>query len=62
MKPHEIRIFLYAENEAEAREAQQAIYDFVSGNYREGRIVSARKVCEALRRFKDNFFVKTFLR
>lgn len=62
MKPYEIKIYLYAENEAEAREAQQAAYEFVSGNYNEGIIVTARKCTEALRKFKNNFFVKNFLR
>lgn len=62
MKPYEIKIYLYAENEAEAREAQQAAYEFVNGNYNEGIIVTARKCTEALHKFKNNFFVKNFLR
>lgn len=62
MKPYEIKIYLYAENEVEAQQAQQAAYEFVNDNYREGRIVTARKCTEALRRFKNNFFVKNFLK
>lgn len=62
MKPYEIKIYLYADNEEEALEAQQAAYDFVNGNYNEGIIVTARKCSEALRKFRNNFFVKNFLR
>lgn len=62
MKPFEIKIYLYAKNEVEAKEAQQAAYEFVNDNYREGRIVTARKCTEALRKFKNNFFVKNFLK
>ena len=62
MKPYKIETYLYAENEAEANEARQAAYEFVNDNYREGRIVTARKCTEALRKFKNNFFVKNFLK
>lgn len=62
MKPFEVKIYVYAESEAEAIEMQQAAYEFVNDNYKEGRIVTARKCKEALRKFKDNFFVKNFLR
>ncbi len=62
MKPFKVEIYVYAEDEAEALEMQEAAYDFVNDNYREGRIVTARKCREALRKFKDNFFVKNFLR
>lgn len=62
MKPYKIEIYLYAENEAEAAEARQAAYDFVSDNYNRGNLVTARKFAGALRRFKDNVFVTNFLR
>lgn len=61
MKPYKLEIYLYAESEAEAREAQLAAYEFVNDNYREGRLVTARKCTEALRKFKNNFFLKNFL-
>ena len=62
MKPYKIEFYIYAESEKEAREVERAAYAFVSSNYQQGIIVSARKLIDALSRFKDNFFVKTFLR
>lgn len=62
MKPYKIEIYLYAESEQEAREAQKAAYEFVSESYNEGRLVTARKCGEALRKFKNNFFVKNFFK
>lgn len=62
MKPYKIEFYIYADSEAEAREVERAAHAFVSSNYQQGIIVSARKITDALNRFKDNFFVKTFLR
>lgn len=62
MKPYKIEFYIYAESEKEAREVERAAHAFVSSNYQQGIIVSARKLIDALSRFKDNFFVKTFLR
>lgn len=62
MQPYKIDIYVYADSEDEAKEAQQAAYDFVSENYEQGIIVTARKVKEALRKFKDNFFLKQYLK
>ena len=62
MKPYKIEFYIYAEGEEEAREVERAAHAFVSSNYQQGIIVSARKLIDALSRFKDNFFVKTFLR
>ena len=62
MQPYKIEIYVYAESEDEAKEAQQAAYDFVRENYEQGIIVTARKVKEALLKFKDNFFLKQYLK
>ena len=62
MKPYKIEFYMYAESEEGAREVERAAHAFVSSNYQQGIIVSARKLIDALSRFKDNFFVKTFLR
>ncbi len=62
MKPYKIEIYIYAENEDQIKEAQKAAYDFVSENYNRGVIVTAVKVSEALKKFKDNFFVTNYLK
>lgn len=62
MKPYKIEFYIYASSEDEVKEAQRAAHEFVSENYRRGVIVSAVKIAEALRRFKNNPFIKTFLK
>lgn len=62
MKPYKIEIYIYAENEDQIKEARKAAYDFVSENYNRGVIVTAVKVSEALKKFKDNFFVTNYLK
>ena len=62
MKPHKIEIYIYADSEEQVKELQQAAYDFVADNYKRGIIVTASRVSEALKKFKDNFFVTNFLK
>ena len=62
MYPQKIEIYLYVENDEEARTAEKAAYDFVNDNYRLGHIVTAANFKDAQRKFKDNFFVTQFLR
>lgn len=62
MQPYKIEVYVYAENEAEAKEVQKAAYDFVAHQYQQGSIVTAKKLTGLLTKYKDNFFVKNFLR
>lgn len=62
MTPHKIEIYLYAENDAEVKEAEKAAYEFVSAQYNRGNLVTARKFTEITRKFKDNYFVSQFLK
>ena len=60
MKPYKIEIYIYAESEQEAREVQQAAYDFE--NYQRGGLVTASKLKDLLIKYKNNFFVQNFLK
>ena len=62
MAPHKIEFYIYAENEDEVKEVQKAANNFVSSCYQQGAIVSAKKLTSALIKFKDNIFVRNFLR
>lgn len=62
LKPHKIEFYIYAENDEEVKAVQQAANNFVASNYQQGVIVTAKKLTDALTKFKDNFFVKNFLR
>ena len=62
MTPHKIEIYVYAENEQEAKELQKAMNGFVRTQYDKGLLVTARKLIGALENFGNNFFVTNYLR
>lgn len=62
MEGYKIEFNVYAENQAEADQAAEAIKRFISANAQEGRAVTARKISEAVARWSNNFFVKNFFR
>lgn len=62
MKPYKVEIYLYAENEAEAKEAAKAAYDFVKNNYEAGVLVTARKFADIIRRWGNNPMVRNFIK
>lgn len=62
MKPFECKIYLYAENETEIAEFEKAFYDFVNAKREKGIAVKAKKLTEAMTKFKDNLFVENYLR
>ena len=62
MQPLPITFYAYCESEAEAKELEKALYDFVDSKRQQGVAVRAVKLTEALTKYKDNFFVTQFLR
>lgn len=59
LKPFELKVFIYAEDEQEVKDVAKAVYDFIEENRQEGRVMTAKKLAEALSHWKDNFLVKT---
>ena len=62
MQPIEIKFYAYCESEAEAKDLEKALYDFVNAKREQGVAVRAAKLTEALTKYKDNFFVTKFLK
>jgi hypothetical protein len=62
MKPYKVEIYLYAESEAEAKEAAKAAYDFVKSNYEAGVLVTARKFTDIIRKWGNNPLVRNFIK
>lgn len=59
MNVYTITVPIYAENEQEAMEAQQALYNFVN-RYRERNVaVTGNKVAAALKNLESNPFIKS---
>lgn len=62
MKPHEVTFYVYAEDEAQVKDLQRTLNDFVRDKYNKGVLVTASKMKDALLRFGNNFVVTTFLK
>ena len=60
MQPYKIEIFIYAESQEEALQAQQKAIQFVKNKYQSGTLITARKVIAALDKFKDSFIVNQY--
>lgn len=58
IKPYELKIFIYAEDPSEVSACRDAIHAFIEENRTEGRAVTAKKLTEALPKWKSNPFVK----
>lgn len=58
MQAFEMKVFIYAENQTEVEDCRKAIHQFIEENRQEGRAVTAKKISEALPRWKTNMLVK----
>ena len=62
MKPYKIEIYVYADTDEEAVKVQQSAINFVKDKYNKGILVTAKKISEALDKFKDSFMVNQYLK
>lgn len=62
MKGFPVQFNIYAETREEADKASEAIKDFITAQARAGIAVTAAKVTEAVRRWRDNYFVKSYFK
>lgn len=59
MNVYNITVPIYADNEIEAKEAQNALFNFVN-RYREKNVaVTGTKVAAALKKLESNAFIKS---
>ena len=59
MNVYRITIPIYAENEQEAANAQEALFSFVNGYRARNIAVTGNKVVSALNKLESNAFVKS---
>ena len=62
MKPYVVSIYVYAESEEQVAALESELNAFVREKYNGGVLVTAVKLINALRRFKTNIFVTSFLK
>ena len=61
MTPHKVSFYLYADSEAQVQSLEAALYDFVSGLYKQGYLVTSQKLEWAIRNYGDSPLVKRFI-
>ena len=62
MHGFEVKFNVYAETQGEADLASDAIKQFISDMARKGIAVTANKLTEAVRKWKDNYFVTSYFK
>lgn len=62
IQPRKVEFYVYTESEEEAQELSLALYEFVHDCQQEGIVVRANKLVKAIKQWKNNYFVKNFLR
>lgn len=62
MQQYNATIPVYAETEEEAAAFQKTFYDFVDEKRNQGIAVTAKKLTQALKMFKDNQYLNNFLK
>lgn len=62
MQGYEIKFNVYAESQEEADLATGAIIKFIGDNASKGIPVTAKKIAEAITRWKDSFFVSNYFK
>ena len=60
MQGFEIRFNVYAESQEEADAATEAIKAFISEKAERGVAVTAKRLSDAIARYKDNYFVTQY--
>lgn len=58
MKPEKMEIYIYADSPEEVDACRKAIHAFIEENRQQGRAITARKLTEALSKWKSNAIVK----
>lgn len=62
MQGYKMTFFVYADSQEEADAAAKAVKDFISVQAEKGRAVTAKKIAEAVERYKDNYFVNAYFK
>lgn len=62
MQGYEIKFNVYAETPGEAVLATEAIKEFISDMAKKGIAVTAKKLTEVVRKYKDNYFVTNYFK
>ena len=62
MNGYQISFNVYANSQEEADKASEAFRTFVTEQAQQGRAVTAKKLSDAINKYKDNYFVNDYFR
>jgi hypothetical protein len=62
MTPKLIKFYVYCDDDNEADELSRTLYSFVEDKRKQGIAVTAKRLTEALNKYKNNFFLNNFLK
>ena len=62
MKPVMITFYAYAEDDSDGEKLQRELYEFVNDKYKEGILITADKLRDAINRFKNNILLNNYLK
>ena len=62
MKPYKIEFYVYASDEIEVKNLEKSMFNFVNNHYKNGVLVTAKKMTDALHQFGSSLFVTNFLK
>jgi len=62
MNGYELKFNVYANSQEEADLATKTIIEFIGNNAAKGIPVTARKIAEAVERWKNNYFVTNYFK
>ena len=62
MEGFNVSFNIYAESKEDAFIAETAIKDFITAQAKQGRAVTAKKIAEAIKKYKDNYFVNAYFK
>ena len=60
MKGFQVSFNVYADSKEEADKASEAFKSFVNEQAQQGRAVTARKITDAINKYKNNYFVNSY--
>lgn len=61
MQPQKVSFYVYCENEGEASTLEKILHDFVAGQYKQGTLVTAKKLITLIGKLNNNPLVSHFL-
>lgn len=62
MSPMPVTFYVYADDDQQIRRLQEALYEFVKGNYDKGNLITADKLNRVIKTVENNPLAQTFLR